>query len=70
MIIRLKRQDRAVAGELDDLPNFSDKNTRTDLSQEDIEKIKHIAYQLVNRTNGTINLVMELEVRYKLGLTV
>lgn len=70
MIIRLKRQDKAVAGELDDLPELLlDKNTRADLSPEDIEKIKHIACQLVNRTNGTINLVMELEVRYKLGLT-
>jgi len=70
MIIRLKRQDRGVAGELDDLPELLlDKNTRADLSVEDMEKIRHIAYQLVNRANGTINLIMELEVRYKLGLT-
>jgi len=70
MIIRLKRLDKAVSGDLDDLPELLlDKNTQADLSKEDRERISNIAYQLVDRANGTINLIMELEVRYKLGLT-
>ncbi len=70
MIIRLKRQDKAVSGFLDDLPEMLlDKNTREDLSSDDVEEISHIAYQLIDRANGTINLIMELEVRYKLGFT-
>ena len=70
MIIRLKRQDKAVSGILDDLPEMLlDKNTRDDLSDNDIGKINQVACQLVDRANGTINLIMELEVRYKLGLT-
>lgn len=70
MIIRLKRQDKIVAAVLDDLPELLlDRNTREDLTPDDIKKILEIAYHLVDRTNGTINLIMELEVRYKLGLT-
>lgn len=70
MIIRLKKQDKVISSVLNDLPEMLlDKNSYEDLSKEEVDHITTVAYQLVNRANGTINLVMELEARYHLGIT-
>jgi hypothetical protein len=70
MIIRLKRQDKEISGVLNELPEMLlDKNSYEDLTADEVNQITMIACRLVDRANGTINLVMELETRYKLGLT-
>jgi len=69
MIIRLKKMDKPVMKALDDLPEILlDKNSKDDLSEEEATFVSETACQLVDRANGTINLIMELEVRYKLGI--
>lgn len=70
MIIRLKRQDKEISGVLNEMPEMLlDKNSYLDLTSDEVEQITMVACRLVDRANGTINLVMELETCYKLGLT-
>lgn len=70
MIIRLKKQDKVISYALDDLPEMLlDKNSYSDLSEDEANHVMTVACQLVDRANGTINLVMELEARYRLGIT-
>lgn len=70
MIIRLKRQDKAVMNGLNDLPELLlDKESQADLTTEETARLTEITCQLVDRANGTINLIMELETRYQIGVT-
>lgn len=70
MIIRLKNQDKQVMILIDDLPVILlDKNCKADLTEEDLPIVKEIMERLVDRTNSTFNLVMELESKYGLGVT-
>ncbi|GMB01049.1 hypothetical protein [Pelosinus sp. IPA-1] len=70
MILRLRKQDKELVYILDDLPVLLlDKNIREDLSDSEFEEVEMATRKLVDRANSTINLIMELEVRYKLGLS-
>lgn len=70
MIIRLRQQDKEMSKLLEELPVILlDKNQREDLQDDDIQKVTVTSYGLIDRANATINLIMELEVRYKLNLT-
>ena len=70
MIIRLKKQDKEVMVLIDDLPIILlDKNCKADLTEEDLLIIQEVMERLVDRTNATFNLVMELESKYGLGVT-
>lgn len=69
MIIRLKREDKEIAKLLEELPTILlDKNDREDLEGDELKQVTVTTYSLVNRANSTINLIMELETRYKLDL--
>jgi len=70
MITRLKKQDKDVMLLIDDLPIvLLDKNCKSDLTDEDLLMVNQIMERLVDRTNSTFNLVMELESKYGLGVT-
>jgi len=70
MILRLKKQDKEISGRLEDLPVILlDKNERNDLSESELLDLEDTAHRLVDRANSTINLIMELEYKYGLGVT-
>lgn len=70
MIIRLKAYDKNTSKLLDELPIILlDKNSHDDLSIEDKQYLTITAQKLIDQTNSTINLIMELESKYKIGLT-
>lgn len=70
MILRLKKQDKEVFILLEDLPVILlDKNDRKDLSESELSELEVTAQRLVDRANSTINLIMELEHKYGLGVT-
>ncbi|MDF2857254.1 MAG: hypothetical protein K0Q87_3105 [Neobacillus sp.] len=70
MIIRLKKQDKEIFILLEDLPVILlDKNDRNDLSEIELNDLEHTAHRLIDRANSTINLIMELEHKYGLGVT-
>ena len=54
---------------MEDLPVLLlDKNSRDDLSQEELSFIHDTALVLTEQINCTLNLAMELEVKFHLGL--
>jgi len=70
MILRLKKQDKEIFVLLEDLPvTLLDKNGRKDLSENELNDLELTAHRLVDRANSTINLIMELEYKYGLGVT-
>lgn len=70
MIIRLKQQDKEVSKVLDELPVILlDKNQREDLGEDELQQVTVTSHKLIDRANSTINLIMELEVKYKLNLS-
>ena len=70
MILRLKARDKTTSKLLDELPVILlDKHSREDLNREEYQQLTVTAHQLIDRANCTINLIMELEIKYKLGLT-
>lgn len=70
MILRLRKQDKEVFILLEDLPVILlDKNARNDLSENELNDLEVTARRLVDRANSTINLIMELEYKYGLGVT-
>lgn len=70
MILRLKQQDRLTDKLLDELPIILlDKNSRDDLSREELQWLTATSCKIADLTNCHINLIMELETRYKLGVT-
>ena len=46
-----------------------DKETAADLSKDEFEQLKTAAEKLVERVNCSLNLVMELDSRYRLEIT-
>jgi hypothetical protein len=70
MIVRLKKQDKEVIGLIDEhLLILLDKICKDDLSEEEFLVVTEIMEKLIDRTNSTFNLVMELESKYGLGMT-
>jgi len=70
MIIRVKTKDKEMSKLLDELPMILlDKETIADLSEDDLEKVKIATGKLVERVNCSLNLVMELDSRYRLEIT-
>jgi hypothetical protein len=66
MILRYKRQSKENDSLINDLPILLlDKNSREDLTSDDLEQVTFVACKLIDLAN----LIMELEVRYKLGFT-
>lgn len=69
MIVRLRVKDRKTDKLLDALPELLvDKNTREDLTPEEIQQLHATVINLTDLANSHINLIMELEVKY--GLSV
>lgn len=69
LILELKVSDKQVADGLDKLPVLLlNKNSKKDLSDDDIAIVKDVVYKLVDRANANINLLMELDSRYDLNL--
>ena len=70
MILRLRTSDKETGRLLDEMPvMLLDKNSQDDLSNEEIQWLTNAAYRIADLANGHINLIMELEVKYKLGIT-
>jgi hypothetical protein len=70
MLLRTKKQDKEIYGRLEELSvMLLDKNTRNDLSEDESTYLEDTTYKLIDRANSTINLIMELEHKYGLGLT-
>ena len=70
MIIRLKKQDKEVMVLVEDLPIILlDKICKEDLTEDDLLVLNETMEKLIDRTNSTFNLVMELENKYGLGVT-
>ena len=70
MIIRVKTKDKEISCLLDELPMILlDKETIADLTDGDLEKVKIATGKLVERVNYSLNLVMELDSRYRLDIT-
>jgi len=70
MIIRVKTKDKEISNLLDELPIILlDKETSNDLTDEDFEKVKFATDKLIERLNCSLNLVMELDSRYRLEIT-
>ena len=70
MIVRLKSRDKVTDRILDDMPAMLlDKESRDDFSAEEIMWLQDAACRIADLANGHINLIMELETKYKLGIT-
>jgi hypothetical protein len=70
MIIRVKTKDKEISNLLEELPMILlDKETIADLSEDELEKVKIATGKLVERVNCSLNLVMELDSRYRLDIT-
>ncbi len=70
MILRLKTRDKETARLLDEMPVLLlDKHSRDDLSREEMQWLTETACRIADIANGHINLIMELEAKYKLGIT-
>jgi hypothetical protein len=70
MILRVKNKDKEIGVLLDDLPLILlDKERLEDLSDADLEKVKIVAEKLGERMNYSLNLMMELDSRYRLDIT-
>lgn len=70
MIIRVKSKDKETGRLLDDLPVLLlDKETAADLSEDEFSQLKTATEKLVERVNCSLNLVMELDSRYRLEIT-
>ncbi|WP_196603454.1 hypothetical protein [Pectinatus haikarae] len=69
MIVSLKVTDNIAYKDLEKLPVLLlNKNSRDDMADDDYAQVKIIAERLVDRTNSNINLIMELDTKYKLDL--
>lgn len=67
MILRLKKQDKEVMIIMSDLPfMLLDKNCGADLTEEEQLVLKEVVIKLSARSNSTLNLMQELEVKYGL----
>lgn len=70
MILRLRTRDKETDRLLDEMPVLLlDKNSPDDLSNEELQWLTDTACKIADLANGHINLIMELEVKYKLGIT-
>lgn len=67
MILRMREKDKASMVATEELPLIVlDKETREQLDPGDLEKIEAAVDVLVDKANFTINLIMELESKYRL----
>lgn len=70
MILRLRVLDKETDKLLDELPILLlDKQSNADLNKDELKQLNNTAKKLADLCNSHINLIMELEVKYKLGLT-
>lgn len=70
MIVRLRAKDREVDKLLDALPTLLlDKHGKEDFTAEEYTQLEAVACNLVDLTCNHTNLIMELEVKYKLNIT-
>lgn len=70
MILRLKMRDKETDKILEALPAvLLDKNSRDDLTADEVDWLQQASCMLADLTNSHINLIMELEARYRLGIT-
>lgn len=70
MILRHRTMDRATDKLLDELPvMLLDKECSANLTEGEQKRLKYITCRLIDLSSSIMNLVMELEVKYKLGIT-
>ena len=69
MILRMRKKNKEASALMEELPvMLLDKNSRDDLSPEELKFIHSTALVLIEQINCTLNLAMELEVKFHLGL--
>ncbi len=69
MILRMRQKNKEASERMEALPGLLlDKNCREDLSPEEHAFVYETALVLSDQINYTLNLVMELETKYRLGL--
>lgn len=69
-LVELKMYDKQADEAMHSLPELLfDKNSRIDLSEEEVQELIHAVLKMVERDNVSFNLMMELDVKYQLNLT-
>jgi len=70
MILRLKARDKEADKMLSELPTLLlDKNSREDLTDEEYQYVLKAVHSMIDRDNASYNLMIELDLRYKLNLS-
>lgn len=68
-IVELKVYDKRADQAMNDLPELLfNKNSRDDLTSDDFITLTAMVAQLVERDNVSFNLLMELDIKYKMDL--